>query len=287
MFRPPVGRKARLWDVGRFVVQRCWVLYLIAGVILFFFVDSSVARLNRLNHLKQVEHQIKSFEQGLAPLNTEELRWAVRYYRELLRFFPPSDLIYGNLGFCYYYLKDYAKALEAYQKAVSLEPHVYFYYWDMGVISFQVGDMKTALSFFETSLKLMPATVVYYERLTERLPEKNKYMVSLVEYLKNRAVADEERVYYYGGLANFLLGDYQQAVVYFSKAIVLDPNDISAYYYRGLSLEKLGHEQQKRQDFQKVSYLKSRGIEEGRDLTDDFRPHLNTELVVLRYQSDK
>jgi len=269
------------------IFQRCFILYLCAGVILSLFVDSSIARLNRLNHLKQVEHSVKSFELGLIPFNAEEFRWAARYYRELLKFFPPSDLVYGNLGFCYYYLGDYERAIRAYQQAIALESHLYLYYLDMGLILFQVGEVKNAASLFDTSLNLLPATVAFYETLAEKLPAKNKNMMTLVGLLKKRAEEDAMRIYYYLGLTNFLDGNYPLAAGHFNKAIILNPKDISAYYYRGLTMEKLGNKQQQSHDFQRVSFLKSQGVEEREYRTENLRLHLNTELVVLRYLSDK
>jgi len=274
-------------DIFSLIFRRSFVLYVLGGVILSLCVDSSVARLNRLNHLKQVEHSVKSFEQGLVPFNAEEFRWAARYYRELLKFFPPSDLVYGNLGFCYYYLGDYDRAIRAYQQAIALEPHLYLYYLDMGLILFQAGEVKSATSFFDTSLSQLPSTVAFYETLAEKLPAKNKNMATLVELLKRRAGEDENLIYYYLGLANFLDGNYPLAAGHFNKAITLNPKDISAYYYRGLAMEKLGNKQQQSYDFQRVSYWKSRGVEERESRTENLRLHLNTELVVLRYLSDK
>lgn len=271
----------------RFIVQRCFVLYLCAGVILFLTIDSSVAQLNRLNHLKQFEHSVKSFEQGLTPFDVEEFRWTARYYKELLKFFSPNDLIYGNLGFCYFYLKDYTKAMEAYLAAIDLEQYFYVYYFDVGLIFLQSGDIKNALAFFDTALKLLPKTTAYYETLAERLPDKHKNMMGLTGLLKKRAGEDEAITYYYLGLVNFRLGDYPSAARHLNKAIELNPADISAYYHRGLVMEKLGNTKQHQFDFQKVKYLKSNGVEESPDRTKEFRPHLNTELVTLRYLIDR
>ena len=58
-----------------------------------------------------------------------------------------------------------------------------------------------------------------------------------------------EAVYFYAGLCQYNLGNYEEAVNFFSKAIEADPNFINAICNRGVAYENLGRNEEARRDY--------------------------------------
>jgi len=133
------------------------------------FDQPSIAYLNYLNQIKYAEYPLELFLNGRHDPTEDEWRWGLRYYKELLRYAPETSLFYGDMGFCYYYLKDYPRALKAYQKAVSLEPRFYPHYWDLGMICFQLKRYKESIDYFTNALAVIPVTIQYYFKIGENI----------------------------------------------------------------------------------------------------------------------
>ena len=93
-----------------------------------------------------------------------------------------------------------------------------------------------------------------------------------------------QSLHYYAGLAHFMLKNYRGAIPFFNTAVKLDDRDLEAYYYRGLCYDKLGKGIAKLADFSKVAHLKGEESQRAKKWVDTNRLHLNTELLILRYQ---
>lgn len=63
--------------------------------------------------------------------------------------------------------------------------------------------------------------------------------------------------YFYRGIAYHYLGEYEKAIEDCSKAIEMDPEDISAYRARGEAYAKLGQQYAAEADFCKADDLKA------------------------------
>ncbi len=304
----------------KFIKSRCIFFYILLGVIFYFTVNREAATINRLNSLKEVERHLYNFSVGDEPFDAEQFLWGARYFKELIKINPNNAALYGNLGFCYYYLGDHHKAIEAYKKALSLDSKLYTHHYDLGMIYFYANDFKNATEHLQATINQIPPTVKYYLRLGQRLQENGKDELSRgIHHLLSKAQEDESKAYeylikcffynreydimrevallgfksqpdhepivYFLGLSNYLLKDYEKAIPYFDKAVLLDPEDTSAYYYRGLCMDKLNRQREYFRDVQKVLGLKNLGAKAHEN--GPIKLHITSDLQVLELMVTK
>lgn len=103
-------------------------------------------------------------------------------------------------GYEHYESAEYAKAVEFYTKAISLDSLNPDHYYLRGVCKSQLGNNEDAIGDYDLALKM-----------------DNSYA----------------EVHYEKGYSYFLLGESEKAVAAFSKAIELNPNYAAAYFNRG------------------------------------------------------
>ncbi len=297
--------------------NHCGWLYIVIVIGLMFLIDHHQAYLNRMNVLKDVEYHLQEFLDNDKPLDRDTLRWALRYYQGLQRYARDNSLYYGDLGFCYYYLGNDEAAIRSYQAAIDLEPRFYMYHYDLGLIYYHQGKAQKALDSFLTALNYINDSVTYFVQIVEVFQQYQGDELNFVAMaLIQRAEKDERNLilrltdiysrsgeynrvlslasqglrtqkkswelYAKAGQAAYMLGQYQEALGYLTKAITLEPHALDAYYYRGLSFRKIGRQQAAASDLLRLEQLRKEGITPPQPGWKHDKLHLNIELRVLR-----
>jgi tetratricopeptide (TPR) repeat protein len=173
-----------------------------------------------------------------------DLNAEIYYREEQIRFLEqysstesidPNDTLvytYNERGYAYYELKEYAKAISYYNRAIELDPN------------------------FGTSLQKSWCSLPYLKRIMKKLNEKAIYDF-------NKAIAldpNEPSTYCFRGSAYLELNEHKKAISDFNKAIELDPNHTNAYYRRGIAYCHLEEYEKAISDFNKAISLKSNDI---------------------------
>ena len=269
--------------------------------------------------LKNIEIYLYNYIVGQESFDPESFRQAVRYYQEFLIKNRNNPTGYGNLGFCYFYLKDYKRAIESYQKAVQYNPNYYTYNWDVGMIYFYLKNYEKATAYLQKAVDQIPPTIAYYVKLGEKLQSRGKTEKEQLPYVFiQQAEDDENRAYelliqcylyvkeysvmreiavlglrshptnqkllYYAGLANVMMKKYNAAILYFDQLLALNPDYLQAYYYRGVCFEKTNRHDEARKNWAKVA---------GQDFPPEFEAlsmnkinlHLNSGIQALEIQT--
>jgi tetratricopeptide (TPR) repeat protein len=166
--------------------------------------------------LKKVEEVKKSNEKikGLNTLlqQTRDLEKAGNYDQAIALLQPAAeqnpdkDLLWGSLGDAYRGSKKYPEAIDAYQKAIAINPNYGGYHSGLAEAYGRATppQIDKALAEYDTAAKVEPASAGMY-------------------YFNEGAV-----------LTN--AGKSTEAVAAFDKAIAADPNRAEAYYYKGENL---------------------------------------------------
>lgn len=303
-----------------FVAQRGIFLYLIVGLLLFMFIDQRKARGQYLSFLEFAEHYLEALSRGNDSFDCDKLRWALRYYNELKYLVPDEPSLYGNVGFLYFYLGDRHKAIANYQEARKLHPPLYYPAWDLGMVYFDMKNYDEAQNVLQEAVDRMPGTVTFVSHLKESIEQKGrKDLIPMVLELINRVADDNEKAFvqlsniayfqssfqkmnqvalkgleghpqseklnFNAAFSYYMLKKYRESVVYFNKVVSLNPKNISAYYYRAICYGHLKDAANKSKDLLRVAFLEREGVKRREEFVEDFRLHLNTQLITLRYRT--
>ena len=296
----------------RMVVPCLGILFLAA-----LGVDRDQVLINCINYEKNiVEPYLMRFETRKAAYDEETFRLAVNYYSRLARLSPESALFHAGLGFCYYYLNDSARALAAYDRAIQADPLIYSLYWDQGMILYKEGRYAGAVQLLNRSLRMMEEMMPGIMAAGASLEANGEIVLSqLLQRVVSRARYDEERLFgalvksyeqlgqypivkkvammalenypqspgflYYTGLACYHDKDYVPAVQYFNQTILADPENMEAYYYRGLCWQELGQNQSAARDHAVVLLMRDKGLTPKDYYGEDLRLHLNQDLMMF------
>lgn len=85
----------------------------------------------------------------------------------------PLSSIYGNLGFCYYYMNQFDRAIEMYKRAIDIDFYQYRYWFDKGIIYFRMGWFEEAILSLKTSLELIPGAAAFQAKRAMRFPHSD------------------------------------------------------------------------------------------------------------------
>ena len=139
---------------------RSVVLYLAAFLILVVLVDPKRLQAKILNYLAQPIDYLVYFSNGEESLNVHKIREYAHYYETLIEYVPNAAAAYGMLAFCYYHMGKEAEAINLYQKAVTLQPHSFWFDYNLGVIYFAQKKYAKAIASFQKALGTPPQAAV-------------------------------------------------------------------------------------------------------------------------------
>ena len=152
--------------------------------------------------------------------------------------------------------KEYEKALEAYAKALELDPEYVYAYNGRGNAYQALGEYEKAVSDYDRALELDPEHVNAYNGRGNTYKALGEYEKAVSDY--DRALElDPEYVYAYNGRGNAYqaLGEYEKAVSDYDRALELDPEYVNAYNGRGNAYKALGEYERAMSDYDRALEL--------------------------------
>jgi tetratricopeptide (TPR) repeat protein len=125
--------------------------------------------LNKLQPNKEVlDHLVKGIY-GNQALDAQILERLKRYFILLSEYFPERSDAFGMKGLCLYYQGQIPQAEEAYQKAIELNPHFFWFYYNLGVIHMKDNNYPAAMAAFKQGLQTRPEHALYYIQTSEKV----------------------------------------------------------------------------------------------------------------------
>lgn len=191
---------------------------------------------------------------------------------------------YLKLGELYFLIKDYKNSKEILGKAIQQEtynPKAYFImgwnyrdegdtslairnyliaadqnsdyfdaYMELGMLYHQRRN-PLAVNYYNNALNIEPHNIQALYNLAMFYQETEDYEKALEKYRMILQIDPQNKLALHNMGWIYLTAEekYEEAVVFFTKAIEIDPNYIEAIYNRGFSSELLGHYDNARQDY--------------------------------------
>ena len=173
---------------------------------------------------------------GKVYLKTNELSTAKEYFNKSIDANPLFPIAYHNRSICHKLLGEYELAQEDLKKAISLNDEVSLFYFTQAKLNEKVNNPEAARTSYELALSKddnYHKALINYSQLFKGLGE---YKLG-VKYL-NQAIAGERDEFESDFLTanlNFIYGEYEEAILGYSKYLKSHPDDSSVLFNLGLS----------------------------------------------------
>ena len=158
---------------------------------------------------------------------------------------PKYSWAYMNRGIAHANLGDHRQAIRDYDRAIDLDPNIALAYMNRGIAYGNLGDHPQAIKNFDRAIVLdFKLAMAYYSRGIA-YGNLGNHQQALWNY--DRAIELDPKygwAYLNRGLAYGSLGDHRMALRNFDRAIELDPKIATAYHYRGVAYQNLGDQRQ-------------------------------------------
>jgi tetratricopeptide (TPR) repeat protein len=157
---------------------------------------------------------------------------------------------------------NYIKAIEAFTKAIELNPKFATAFYNRGHLYGDIGKYNEEIRDYNRAIAINPKDAEAYNNRGIAYGKLKEYQQEIRNYDKAIELnPNYEDAFINRGIAYRLLGKYEQAFRDINKAIELNPKSSSSYYTRGLLYGSLNDHQKAIKDFDKAISLNSKHVE--------------------------
>lgn len=178
---------------------------------------------------------------------------AINAYSRAIELNPKYGAAYFNRGCAYYALGNYGQAIKDYEKAIEFNPNDAKVYYNRGNAYDELGNRNQAIRDYDKAIELNPRYTWAYNNRGNAYSKFGNYSQAIKDYNKAIEVNPNDAAAYVNrGGTYYDLGKYNQAIEDFDKAIELNPKVAAAYWKRGKAYEKLGKHEQATEDYNRA-----------------------------------
>jgi tetratricopeptide (TPR) repeat protein len=140
--------------------------------------------INDMTKLTEISKDNKGYyyyKRALSHDISKNIEDAIADYKKALEFGFESSAVYGNLGSCFENIKDFDKALENYEKALTINPNGGITYYKVARVYCQKNEIAKALKYLELAI-LKDKKILQYFNLED--PRWNNFRNSEIDLKK-------------------------------------------------------------------------------------------------------
>ena len=155
---------------------------------------------------------------------------ALDAFNKAIEINPQYDLAWYNKGVTLGELGRQEEALDAYNKAIEIDPQDASAWYNKGVILGELGRQEEALDAYNKAIEIDPQYARAWYNKGVALGELGRHEEALDAF--NKAIEIDPqyaRAWYNKGVALGILGRYEEVLDAFNKAIEIDPQDARAF----------------------------------------------------------
>lgn len=202
----------------------------------------------------------------LAYLQLGDYQNAIADCNQALKFTPNNVEAHLNRGLAYYRQGDYQAAIADDNQVIALKPNDFRAYYNRGIAHAALDNYPQAISDYNLALTNIPQTSsllkgdIYNDRGLARfeLLDLKTAMLDFSEAIQLNP--NDYRAYYNRGCACGISGDNSCAIRDFTESLKLNPTNAQAYLNRGIAYHQLDREQSAIADLQEaVKYFAQQG----------------------------
>ncbi len=186
------------------------------------------------NVLKYYPQSALSYNyRGIAYGNKNFYIKSLKDFNKAIEINPKMYAVYINRGLVYIHLKEYNKALNNFSVSILYDSLNVESYYNRGMLYYILNKYDKAIIDFEKCNKLEPGKFYVNNLLAISYYKVKNYEKSLIFFLKQ--AQDDNNIKTLNYIANIFvkINRYSDAIKYFDKIILLNPNQGSAYLNRG------------------------------------------------------
>jgi len=196
------------------------------------------------------------FTKGMAFVNSRDFDSAIEAFSKAIFLDPNFAMAYNNRGTAYGDKGQYDRAIDDYNEAISLDPDLALAYIGRGNAYNYKGQFDRAIEDYNRAISFDPNYAPAYNNRGIAYDKKGQPDRAIEDY--NKAISlDPNLAYAYSarGGAYGMKGQLDRAIEDFSKAISLDPNLAGAYSGRGFAYNKKGQPDRAIEDYSRAISL--------------------------------
>jgi len=157
---------------------------------------------------------------------------------------------YLKAGDKYRQQKKWQAAVQAYTKAIELDPGDFRSYERCGRVYFELGDYHQTIHNLTCAINLKPNRYLLYDLRGRAYSMLGNQEAVVSDFVKATELHPGHNVYLHKALAFIELGDYSQALDALNRAIDLKVDYAIAYLTRGVIYQTLGEKEKAKADYE-------------------------------------
>ena len=190
---------------------------------------------------------------GVRVYEQKDYAQALTYFRQAETKTDGTAELYFRIGFCLYDLGILTETIQAYDKAIEINPQYATAYNNRGIAKSELGQVAEAIADYDKAIDLNPQYATAYNNRGIAKSELGQVAEAIADYDKAIDLNPQYATAYYNrGIAKKNLGQVAEAIADYDKAIDLNPQYATAYYGRGIAKTELGQVAEAIADYDKA-----------------------------------
>lgn len=204
-----------------------------------------------------VKRENDFMSQGFELLGKNQFAEAAANFKSYTEYDNLNEEAWRQLGLCYLNLGEWENARIALENAININPESHIGYSYLGVYFARQNNAVKAMELFEKAISLKVNHSFAYQQLGNIQFQTQQYAKAIenLESAMNYVGRPDPQSLNLIGACYSNLRNFDLAIKYFSQAIQMNPNFADAYQNLGLAMQQKGDNQKAQKYFQKAQQL--------------------------------